>query len=154
MPKFKSLVRRQDVEGLPKTASYKDLAPSSVGTVRDRGIPVRAEAVLALGRLAPEAGLPAIRAGLGIPRTRCDVRPCASWKHSTRWVCSHDRCGGCLRTAGTPGQFASRAIIDLRKSVRPSVVADALVHREDDDPLGEHDAQLIHCGGRETRRNG
>jgi hypothetical protein len=54
MPKIKSLVRRQDVEGLLKAASYKDLAPSSVGTVRDRGM-VRAEAVLAL---APEAGLP------------------------------------------------------------------------------------------------
>lgn len=40
-------------------------------------------------------------------------------------------------------QLATRAIIDLRKSVRPSVVADALVHREDDDPLGERDAQLI-----------
>jgi hypothetical protein len=73
MPNIKSLVRRQDGEGLLKAASYKDLAPSSVGTVRDGGIPVRADAVLALGMLAPEAGLPATRAGLGDPadQVRC-----------------------------------------------------------------------------------
>jgi hypothetical protein len=55
MPNIKSLVRRQDVEALMKAASHKDLAPSSVGTVRDRGIPVRADAVLALAMLAPKA---------------------------------------------------------------------------------------------------
>jgi hypothetical protein len=84
MPNIESLVRRQDVEGLLKAASYKDVARSSVGTVRDRGIPARADAILALGMLAPEAGLPAIRASLGDPRTRCDVRSCASCTHSTR----------------------------------------------------------------------
>jgi hypothetical protein len=56
MPNIKSLVRRQDVEGLLKAASYKDLAPSSVVTVRDHGIAMCADAVLALGMLAPEAG--------------------------------------------------------------------------------------------------
>jgi hypothetical protein len=58
MPNIKSLVRRQDVEALMKAASHKDLAPSSVGTVRDRGIPVRADTVLALAMLALEAGFP------------------------------------------------------------------------------------------------
>ena len=56
MPNIKSLVRRQDVEGLLKAASHKDLAPSSVGTVRDRGIPVRTDAVLAARHARPEGG--------------------------------------------------------------------------------------------------
>jgi HEAT repeat protein len=143
MSNIKSLVRRQDVEGLLKAASYKDLAPSSVGTVSDRGIPVRTDAVLALGMLAPEAGLPAIRAGLGDPadQMRCAaVRVLRAFNEvgvlaqSLRWL-RQDR--------GNARELASRAIIDLRKSVRPSVVADAQVHREDDDPLGERDAQMI-----------
>ena len=58
MRNIKSLVRRQDVEGLLKAASDKDLAPSSVGTVRKRGIAVCAHAVLALGMIAPEDGFP------------------------------------------------------------------------------------------------
>jgi hypothetical protein len=113
-----------------------------VGTVRDRGIAVCADAVLALGMLAPEAGLPAIRAGLGDPAdlVRCAVRVLHAFNEvgvlaqSLRWLPPDH---------GNARQLASRAIIDLGKSVRPSVVADPLVHREDDDPLGERDAQLI-----------
>jgi HEAT repeat protein len=44
---------------------------------------------------------------------------------------------------GNGPQLASRAIIDLPKSVRTSAVPDALVHLEDDDPLGERDGHLI-----------
>jgi hypothetical protein len=71
MPNIKSLVRRQDVEGLLKAASYEDLAPSSVGTVRDRGIAVRANAVLALARSGGRP--PRHPAGLGDPadQLRC-----------------------------------------------------------------------------------
>jgi hypothetical protein len=139
----KSLVRRRDVEGLLNTASYKDLAPSSVGTVRDRCSPVRARAVLALGLLAPEAGLPAIRAGLGDPadQVRCaGVRVLHAF---TRWVCSHNRCGSCPRTAATPASsLRAPSSISVNQSGRQSWPT-RWSNREDDDPLGERDAQLI-----------
>jgi HEAT repeat len=122
--------------------------------VRDRGVPVRTDAALALGMLAPEARLPAIRAGLGDPadQVRCAaVRVLHAFNEvSVLALC----CSGCPRTVATP-PARSRAIIELPKSVRPSVVPDALVHRQDDDPLGERDAQLIlTLLERETRRNG
>jgi hypothetical protein len=142
MPNIKSLVRRQDVEGLLKAASYEDLAPSSVGTVRDRGILVRANAVLALAR---SGGRPP-RHQSGPWRSRGAGAMCGRGRPA------RTQRGGCARTIAAvagpgprqcpPARFA-RATIDLRKSVRPSIVADALVHREDDDPLGERDAQLI-----------
>jgi HEAT repeat protein len=142
-PNIKSLVRREDVEGLLEAASYQQLAPTSAGAVNDFGIPVRMDALLALGTLAPERGHEVITVGLRDPadRVRCaavrvlhalnDVNALAD---ALRWL---------PRDQGHSRKLALEAIFDLRSSVSPSAVADALVHRQDDDLLGEEDAQLI-----------
>jgi HEAT repeat protein len=141
-PNIKSLVRREDVDGLLEAAAYQELTSRSAGPVQDLGIPVRADAVLALGTLAPERGHQAIAAGLRDPADR--VR-CAA----VRVLHALDEAGVLAQAArwlpekGRSRNLALQAIIDLRDSVRPSTVADALVHREDDDLLGEQDAQLI-----------
>jgi HEAT repeat protein len=142
-PNIKSLVRREDIEGLLEAASYQDLTRNPAGAVIDLGIPVRTDAILALGTLAPERGHRAIAAGLHDPADR--VR-CAA----VRVLHALDE-GSVLADALRwlpPGEGHSRkltvqAIMDLQNSVRPSAVADAIVHREDDDLLGEQDARLI-----------
>jgi HEAT repeat protein len=142
-PNIKSLVRRQDVVGLIQAATYQDLAPTSAGTVSDLGAPVRVDASLALGSLAPERGLKVIRAALRDPadRVRCAairvlhaLQEAGVLSDALRWLPAD---------AGHSRKLAVQAIIDLGESVRPSTVATALVHREDDDLLGEQDVQLI-----------
>jgi HEAT repeat protein len=141
-PNIKSLVRREDVEGLLEAASYRDLTRNSAGAVIDLGIPVRTDAILALGTLAPDRGQKAISAGLHDPadRVRCAaVRVLHALQEGSvladalRWL-SPDQ--------GRSRKLAVQAILDLRNSVSPSAVVDAILHREDDDLLGEQDAQL------------
>jgi HEAT repeat protein len=142
-PNIKSLVRREDVDGLLEAASYQDLTPTSTGTVSDLGIPVRVDAILALGTVAPEQGHNAITAGLRDPADR--VR-CAAVRvlHALQEV---DVLAEALQWLPAEGghsrNLATQAIVSLGKSVSPAAVADALIHREDDDLLAEQDAQLI-----------
>jgi O-antigen/teichoic acid export membrane protein/HEAT repeat protein len=141
-PNINALVRGKDVDGLLAAASYQELAPTSAGAVSDLGVPVRADAILALGTVAPEQGRSSITAGL---RDRADRVRCAAIR------VLHARHEGDLLVEALrwlPGESRSRtlamqAIINLRKSIRPSAVVDALVHHEDDDFLGERDVQLI-----------
>jgi HEAT repeat protein len=142
-PNIKSLVRREDVEGLLEAASYQDRAPTSAGAVTDFGIPVRVDALLALGTLAPERAHEAITAGLRDPadRVKCAavrvlhaLREIGVLAQALRWL---------PRDQGHSRELAVQAIFDLRDSVRPSTVANALIHRHDDELLGEQDAQLI-----------
>jgi HEAT repeat protein len=142
-PNIKSLVRREDVEGLLEAASYQDVAPTSSGAMSDFGIPVRVDAILALSTLAPERGHMAITAGLRDPadRVRCAavrvlhaLHEPSALAQALRWL---------PRDQGHSLKLAVQAIFDLRSSVSPSAVADALVHRHDDDLLGEQDAELI-----------
>lgn len=141
-PNIKSLVRRDDVDGLLKAATYQELTSDSGGTVHDLGLPVRADAVVALGTLAPEQGAPAIAAALRDPadRVRCEaVRVLhalgegGELAQALQW----------LPQKGSSRKLASQAVMDLRDSVWPSAVAGALVHRDDEELLGEQDAQLI-----------
>jgi HEAT repeat protein len=142
-PNIKSLVRREDVEGLVEAASYRELVETSAGAVRDFGIPVRVDALLALGTLAPEPARTVIAAGLRDPadRVRCAavrvvhaLDEASLLAQALRWL---------PRDQGNSRKLAVQAIFDLRTSVRPSVVADALVHRHDDDLLGQEDGELI-----------
>jgi HEAT repeat protein len=142
-PNIKSLVRRQDVEGLLEATKYQEPAPTSAGTLTDLGVPVREDAILAIGTLAPEQGHKAITDGLRDPadRVRCAavrvlhaLHDVGDLAEALQWLPSD---------AGNSRTLASQAIVSLRKSVKPSVVADAVVHREDDDLLGEQDARLI-----------
>lgn len=141
-PNIKSLVRREDVDGLLKAATYRELSSATDGTMRDLGIPVRADAILALGTLAPEAGEQVITAALRDPadRVRCEavrvlhaLREADAVAEAVRW----------LPEKGHSRKLAFQALMDLRESVPASIVADALVHRDDDELLGDLDAQLI-----------
>jgi hypothetical protein len=142
-PNIKSLVRREDVDGLLEAASYQDLAPTSDGTVRDLGIPVRADAILALGTLAPEQGREAIAGGLRDPadRVRCAAVRVLHALHegdvlaeALQWLPTN---GGHSR------RLASQAVLNLGTSISPSTVVEALIHHQDDELLGEQDVQLI-----------
>jgi HEAT repeat protein len=141
-PNIKSLVRREDIDGLLKAATYRELASGSAGSVQDLGIPVRADAILALGTLAPERGEQAITAALRDPadRVRCEA---VRVLHALREVAVLAQAVRRLPQKGHSRKLAFQAIMDLRELVRPSAVADALVHRDDDELLGEQDAQLI-----------
>jgi HEAT repeat protein len=140
-PNIKSLVRREDVDGLLEAASYQDLAPASDGTVSDSGIPVRVDAILALGTLAPEHARGAIAGALRDPADR--VR-CAAVRvlHALEEVDVVAEALQWLPDRGHSRTLASQAILNLKASVRPSTVADALIHREDDEVLGDQDTQL------------
>ena len=142
-PNIKSLVRREDIDGLLEAASYQDLTQNSAEAVIDLGIPVRTDAIVALGTIAPERGHKAIAAGIHDPadRVRCAavrvlhaLREGSVLADALRWLPPDQ---------GHSRKLAMQAIIDLRNSVSPSAVAAALVHHEDDDLLGEQDAQLI-----------
>lgn len=141
-PNIKSLVRREDVDGLLKAATYRELTSGSAGTVHDLGIPVRADAILALGTLAPERGRQAITAALGDP---ADHVRCVAVRvlHALREVDVLAEVARVLPGQGESRTLALQAIFDLRESVRPSPVVAALVFRVDDDPLDEQDVQLI-----------
>jgi HEAT repeat protein len=131
------------MDGLLAAASYKDLASTSKGTVSDFGIPIRVDAILALGTLDPEQSHGAVAAALRDPAdpVRCSAvrvlhaaREAGVLVEALRWLPPQ---------RGRSRALASQAILSLKESIRPSAVADALVHHEDDDLLGEKDAELI-----------
>jgi HEAT repeat protein len=142
-PNIKSLVHREDVEGLAQATSYQASTPSSAGTESGSGVQVRAQAIRALGTLAPELGHQAIAAGL---RDSADEVRCAAVRvlhalHEGSLLA--EALGWLPADEGHSRTLAIQAIVDLRKSVRATTIANALVHREDDYLLGEHDVELI-----------
>jgi HEAT repeat protein len=142
-PNIKSLVRREDVDGLLEAASYQELVPGSDGTVSDLGIPVRVEAIMALGTLAPEHAQGQVAAALRDPADR--VR-CAAVRvlHALEEVDALAEALQWLPTErGHSRTLTSQAILNLRNEIRPSAVVDAVIHHEDDDLLGDQDVQLI-----------
>lgn len=142
-PNIKSLARRQDVARLEEAARYTAVSPGASGRATDSGISVRAEAILALGALGQDCGVEAVEAALRDP---ADSVRCAAVR------VLHDRQDGiALAQAlgwlpaeeGQSHKLAILAIVDLRNSVGASVVAEALVHREDDELLTEQDSRLF-----------
>ncbi len=142
-PKIKSLARRRDVAGLVEATCYTEVQPSTSGPVTDSGAAVRAEAILALGTLGHDCGAQAVEARLLDPE---DSVRCAAVD-----VLHARQDGGALTEAlrslpaaqGESREQAILAIFDLRASVSARAVADALVHSEDDELLGEQDARLF-----------
>jgi HEAT repeat protein len=142
-PNIKALVSREDIGGLVKAASYGDSTPGSAGTASDFGVSVRADAILALGALAPQAGYRAVVAGLRDP---ADHVRCAAVRvlHSLNEISLLTEALGWLPAdEGDSRRLALQAITDRGKSVSVAAVANVLVHREDEELLGEEDAQLI-----------
>jgi HEAT repeat protein len=144
-PNVQSLTRREDVDGLVEAASYRELSGTSSEPARDLGVPVRVEAILALGGFDAEAGLEAVTAALRDPadRVRCAAvrvlfaRTEASvLVEALRWLPADK---------GQSRTFALRAVHGLRESVTPAALGDALIHNEDDELLNEDELPLIHA---------
>jgi HEAT repeat protein len=142
-PNVESLARRKDLEGLVEATCYRELVRVSPDTVSDQGIPVRTDAILALGELGPDAGEEAVALALRDPadRVRCAaVRVLYARKQAgvliqaLRWLPADK---------GQSRTFAVRAILGLKESLTAAVLADALIRSEDEELLGEDDEPLI-----------
>jgi HEAT repeat protein len=143
-PNVKSLSRREDVEGLVEATSYRELTRTSLENVTDLGIPVRAAAILALGELGPRAGHEAVVLALRDPadRVRCAAvrvmharQDADGLVQALRWLPTDE---------GQSRIRALQAIRGLHESLTPAALADALIHRDDEELLSEDDAPLIH----------
>ena len=141
-PNIEALARRNDVDGLLEAATYQDFSSTSGRDVQDLGIQIRADALVALGRIAPERSHDAMAAGLHDPadEVRCAAVRLLRARHE----------GGTLANAlrwlprkGRSYELALEAMADLGETVRPWTVADALVHRDDDEMLGGQAIELI-----------
>jgi HEAT repeat protein len=142
-PTVESLARNEDVEGLVEATSYRELVRKSAESVSDVGIPVRTEAVLALGDLGDDAGQEAVALALRDPadRVRCaavrvlyDRRNVGVLVQALRWL---------PVGRGQSRTFAVRAVLGLRKSLPRASLADALIHNENEELLNENDEPLI-----------
>jgi HEAT repeat protein len=142
-PNVESLARREDLEGLVEATSYREVVRTSPHTVSDHGIPVRAEAILALGELGADAGEEAVAFALRDPADR--VRSAAVdvlyargkvsvLVEALRWLPADK---------GLSRSFAVRAMLDLKQSLTAAPLADALIHNEDEELLNEDDEPLI-----------
>ncbi|MBD0282204.1 MAG: HEAT repeat domain-containing protein [Thermoleophilaceae bacterium] len=142
-PNIRALVRREDIEGLERAAAYQDLRPTPQGSVSDFGTPVRAEAILALGSLDSEGDNSALARAL---RDAADLVRSAAVRalhtrgeagllvEALRWLPGDE---------GHSRKLALQAVFDLKEFVSAPAIADALVHREDEEVLSEDDAPLV-----------
>jgi len=142
-PNINALLRREDIDGLERAASYQDLKPTPQGTVSDLGVPVRAEAILALGALDASRGGPVLARALRDPAdaVRCAAvrvlharREARLLAQALRWLPAD---------YGHSRKLALRAVYDLEELVTAPMIAEALVHCEDEELLSEDDALLI-----------
>jgi HEAT repeat protein len=141
-PNIAALVEREDLEGLLGAASYQSFASNELGDNDDSGSLVRAEAIAALGKLAPERARRVVRASLYDPadEVRCEAVRVLSVLHETEPLAQALKW---LPKDEPSYVLALDALAEPGESVPLPAVADALVHREDDEPIGEAAAQLI-----------
>lgn len=141
-PNVESLVRDGNVAGLVEAASYREVVGASPATLTDLGVPVRARAILALGDLDADAGQEAAALGLHDPadRVRCAAVSVLAARKETGILLQALRW---LPGEGESRKVALRAVGDLRRSVCPADVADALINSDDEEPLNEDEEPLI-----------
>ena len=142
-PHIQTLVRREDVQGLVEAAVFQDLMPGREGGTVDRGAPIREEAILALGAMAPDAGNGTVAAALRDPsdrvriaavrvlHARAEARPLAeaiTWLPPGR---GHSR------------RMALRALAELGQPDGTRLLAASLVRAPGDGPVAEEEAGLL-----------
>lgn len=142
-PNVKALARRGDADALVAAAGFQDLIPGPDGATIDRGAQVRQEAILALGKMEPDAGPEAVKAALfdhsdhvrlaaiQVLYARREAAPLAA---ALAWLPS-DR--------GQARRLAMKALAELRQTGSALALAAALVHAHDDDLIGDHEARLF-----------
>jgi HEAT repeat protein len=143
-PNVKALSRRGDADALVAAVGYQDLMPARGGGMLDRGVEVRQEAILGLGRMGPDVGAEAVTAALSDPfdhvrlaairvlYARQEAMPLAA---ALAWL---------PRNRGHSRRMAMSALAKLRRSDSAPALAAALVHARGDDPIDEDEGlQLI-----------
>jgi HEAT repeat protein len=140
-PNIKSLARRHDVAALVDASAYSEAEPGAPAGTIDSGIPVRAEAILALGAQGHDAGPTAVRAGL---RDAADSVRCAAVRvlHARQDGVTLAEALGSLPTDGESRELAILALADLKDSMSASVLVTALVHGQDEELMDEQVARL------------
>jgi HEAT repeat protein len=142
-PNVKALAKRGDEDGLVAAAGYQDLIPAAGDQILDRGAEIRAEAILALGRLGPEAGTEAVHAALSDPADGVRVaaiqvlfarRDAMALANALAWLPGHH---------GHSWSLAIKALAELRPPGCASAVAAALVRAPGTAPVGENEAALL-----------
>ena len=141
-PNIKALVKRGKVDALVAAAAYREPAPNQSGGVSDAGVPVRAEAILALGALVPVRGRHAILAGLHDP---ADPVRCAAVRalHSRRDADTLVRSLEWLPAEGRSRALVLKTVLDLRQLASPVLLAEALVHRQDEEMFADDEVALV-----------
>ena len=141
-PNIKTLLKREKVDALVAAAYYREPTPNPSGGVSDAGVPVRAEAILALGKLGPTAGRRAVLAGLRDP---ADPVRCAAVRalHARRDPYALVRALEWLPSEGRSRSLALQTVLDLRRLVIPALLVETLIHRRDEEVLGEDEGALV-----------
>ena len=142
-PDVKKLARREDLQGLVEAAAFQDIVSSRDGPPDDVGIPIREEAIGALGALGPSTGNETVIAALRDPSDRVRVA-------AVRVLYSRGEADPLMEAltwlpadTGHSRQLALRAVLELAETDRARTLAKALVRRAGDDPVGEEEAQLL-----------
>jgi HEAT repeat protein len=142
-PNVRTLIRRQDVDGLIAAASYRDVLPSQGGATVDAGAPARAQAILALGALGPDADNGIVAAALRDP---CDrVRAAA-----IRVLYSREERGPLVEalrwlpvTLGHSRDLAIQALRQLSEPGMATALAGVLTRRIGAEPLSDEEITLV-----------
>ena len=142
-PNVKALAKRGDEDGLVAASGYQDLIAAPDGGMLDRGAAIRTEAILALGRLGPEAGTEAVRAALSDPADAVRVaairvlfahRAAVPLASALRWLPADH---------GHSRALAIRALLELRVPECAPALAVALVNATGEAPVGDDEAALL-----------
>ena len=143
-PNVSALAEREDLEGLVAAASFSDVFRNYDGQVFDRGAEIRAEAVLALGKLGEQAGNGTVTGALRDPSDQ--VRSAAvRVLYQRREVGPLAQALGWLPAdRGTSRALALRALLELKKPGTAQTVIRALVWAPGERPLADLDVALVH----------
>jgi hypothetical protein len=142
-PNVKTLARREDVEGLIEAARFQDLMPGKDGGTADLGVPIREEAILALGALRPDAGNGTVAGALKDPADR--VRVAAVRVLYAREEAGElaDALGWLPAGRGHARRLAVQAIAELRRPDAARALARALVRATGEQPVSDDEADLL-----------
>ena len=142
-PNVKALVRHADVEGLVEAATFQDLIPSRDGTTADLGVPIREEAILGLGALAPDAGNGTVSGALADPSDRVRVAAVRVLYAREEVHPLAEALGWLPADHGHARRLAIQAIAELRQPDSARVLAGALVRARGEDPVGDEEVELL-----------
>jgi HEAT repeat protein len=142
-PNVRSLVQAEDVDGLIAATRYSERVSTGDGAVQDIGVPIRTEAVLALGTLDSASTRDAVRLALGDPAdpVRCAAVRVLHGRKDTDALL--EALPQLTAAEGKSLELARRALASLRELIDPRKAADALVRADDDRDLSDDDVAML-----------